>query len=154
MMDITQVIDNLIKKEGKTLIFVLGEDARTKIETGLVSKNGTIDEIEKSRRDIQILFLNRLHYLFMFLMKLEAEKTNLYNNIVIYGLDSLILPHSSIERIRLCNLILSTLYKVKRQQELDEVLMIRYGNLEKTDDEQTNDDELNRLDKYWQYILS
>ena len=62
-MGINEVVDDLTKKDGKTLVFVLGQESRDKIEAGLISRDNSLFTIEKSRHDIKILFLNKLQYL-------------------------------------------------------------------------------------------
>ncbi|SMN21813.1 similar to Saccharomyces cerevisiae YHL006C SHU1 Protein involved in a Rad51p-, Rad54p-dependent pathway for homologous recombination repair [Maudiozyma saulgeensis] len=145
-MGINEVVDDLTKKDGKTLVFVLGQDARDKIEAGLTSCDNNLSTIEKSRHDIKVLFLNKLQYLFMFLMKLEAEKTCIYDNIVLYGLDSLVLDKDNVEIIRLLNLILSTLYKVYRLHNLNDIITEWYDNTKDTT-------TLDRMVDYWKFLL-
>lgn len=145
-MDINEVVDRLIKKKGRTLIFVLGQEARDIVENGLTSIDNSLFTIEKSRHDIKILFLNKLQYLFMFLMKLEAEKKCNYNNIVVYGLDSLVSEKIDTERVRLSNLILSTLYKVCRTHDLNDIIIEWFDN-------EKDNTELDRIVEYWKFLL-
>ncbi|CAD1785284.1 similar to Saccharomyces cerevisiae YHL006C SHU1 Protein involved in a Rad51p- [Maudiozyma barnettii] len=145
-MGINEVVDDLTKKDGKTLVFVLGQESRDKIEAGLISCDNSLFTIEKSRHDIKILFLNKLQYLFMFLMKLEAEKTCIYDNIVVFGLDSLVCDKDNVEMTRLLNLILSTLYKVHRVHDLDGIIIEWFDTTK----------DMSILDKmvdYWKFLL-
>ena len=145
-MGINEVVDRFIKKNDKTLIFVLGQEARDTVENGLTSIDNILSTIEKSRHDVKILFLNKLQYLFMFLMKLEAEKKCAYDNIVIYGLDSLVSEKTDTEKIRLSNLILSTLYKVYRRHDLNDITIEWFDN-------RKDNTELNRIVEYWKFLL-
>ncbi|KAG0672496.1 hypothetical protein C6P45_001960 [Maudiozyma exigua] len=146
-MGINEIVNGLIKKNGKSLIFVLGPEARDKVEGGLKSIDNNLSTIERSRHDIKILFLSKLQYLFMFLMKLEAEKKCNYSNIAMYGLDSLISEKSDTERIRLSNLILSTLYKVYRTHDLHDIVIEWFDN-------EKDNTELDRMVEYWKFLIA
>lgn len=146
-MEIDSVVEDVLKKEGKTLIFVLGEGARSRIERGFTSRDSCVATIERSRRDVKILFLNKLQYLLMFLMKLEAERTVEYANVVLYGLDALVVPgNSTTEQVRLSNLVISTLYKVRQKHDLKYTPIVWYGSPEDAK-------MLNRIVTYWDSLL-
>lgn len=138
-LTIHEVVDRLLTEDlphlnkTRTLIFTLSADARSVIEHDLKSSEGTkssLGAIIRSRTSISVLFLNKLQYLYMYLMKFEAvneQNTIEYNSFVIYGLDSLIeqmvanersenaQERINVEQLRIANLIFNTLFRIKRK---------------------------------------
>lgn len=147
------------------LIIVLGDKPRLFIETELrtllikqtVSSNQvpndddddllTINDIRRLDKDIKILFLDKLQYLFMYLTYLEVNSglnSNefQYNNIIIFGLNQLMLHvfnshlsiddnNKKIEIIRLYQLILNSFYSLKNKFDtINKLLIIPYDDQE------------------------
>lgn len=166
-MDIDQQISKLlelaecVERKTKTLIFVVGENARSHIENNLKSSPGmqsSVAAVASSRQDIDVLFLSRLQYLFMYLMKFEAEEMFAaikYNHFVIYGLDQGICttePHEGTEKIissdqaRLCNLICNAAFRIKRKHDLLDVVFIPW------DKDSRLAKEVTKIERYWRRI--
>ncbi|CCD22542.1 Shu1p NDAI_0A03850 [Naumovozyma dairenensis CBS 421] len=155
------------KRPNQTLIFTLGNDARSIIENELTTTSSTssIRAILRSRNNVNILFLNKLQYFYMYLIKCEAERM-IYNRFIIYGLDSLICElndtnsvlydtaedtansHINVQQLRIVNLIYSTVFRIKRKYELKNITFV-YGNYSAL---LTRD--LQRLERYWRDIIS
>ena len=147
------------------LIIVLGDKPRHFIETELrtllikqtASSNQvpndddddllTINDIRRLDKDIKILFLDKLQYLFMYLTYLEVNSglnSNefQYNNIIIFGLNQLMLHvfnshlsiddnNKKIEIIRLYQLILNSFYSLKNKFDtINKLLIIPYDDQE------------------------
>lgn len=146
----------------KTLIFVLSNKAREYIEYHLkCSPGGTssIQAVITSRSNINILFLNKLQYLFMYLMKLEAEEDPtevVYNSLVIYGLDILLKESNTIEpthnnlftriQLRYANLIYSAIFKIERKHNMKLIKIVPY------DAESPLSKRLAKIELYWRSI--
>ncbi len=153
---VLEVVRNLLDEDincasrRKSLIIVLGYDARSKLESLKNYKDEplTVNSILRSRRDVHVLFLNSLQYIFMYLIKLEVQPDS-HTHLVIYGLDSLInemCQEDSLDlnQVRAANLIFQTAYRVSRQNQLQEVLFIAY--------DQKKWEKLEPLRKYWQEV--
>ncbi|SCU89660.1 LANO_0D05886g1_1 [Lachancea nothofagi CBS 11611] len=135
-----------------TLVFALGSVAREYFEKELISSLGTMSSVRamlNSRDHINVLFLNKLQYLYMYLTKFEVEEGEgrvTFKNLVIYGLDdSLGLKdeHLSVEQTRLANLIYNVAFKVKARYQVEvQFIPCRAGPC----------DDLNRLEQYWREI--
>lgn len=148
------------RRRTQTLIFTLGEKARHHIEYDLKSSPGILSSVKaivRSREDIDVLFLNRLQYLFMYLMKFEAEEAVAqikYNHFVIYGLDTLLEEiHDDQkgkiitgEQLRLSSLIFNAAFRIKRKYTLQDVLFIP------VDSSSDLTRELSKLEDYWRHI--
>ncbi|CCF55616.1 hypothetical protein KAFR_0A01780 [Kazachstania africana CBS 2517] len=145
------------ENDKKTLVFTLGEEARKNI--GNIGEDGQITMslkmIENNRKNVHILFLNRLQYLFMYLMKLEADKDKFqYDNLILYGLDSLIAQYNTednaedlnVEQIRLSNLIFNSIFKIKRKYEID---MLEFIPIDEGAQISLG---LLKIEKYWKYV--
>lgn len=161
-MSIDNVLSSLLQssdsfaEKTQTLIFVLGDGARNHIEhsdEARCNSLSSINAVSRSRKIIDVLFLNRLQYLFMYLMKFEAEEDPSiikYNNFVVYGLDSLIRkvddPTISKEKFRLSNLIFNAAFRIKRKHSLNGIMFIPFI----ADDNLTV--ELQNIEKYWEVI--
>lgn len=165
-MNIDQQIAHLLLQEKcggqrrRTLIFVVGDEPRNRMENGLTSGQGkpsSVAAVNKSRSDIDVLFLSRLQYLFMYLMKFEAEEalaTMRYNQFVIYGLDQGLGSTSSATgesdslggQLRVANLICNAAFRIKRKHNLHEVVLIPWD--EQSDQAKT----LGRIERYWRHI--
>lgn len=157
-MSIDQQISQLLSQERcgesrkQTLIFVMGENARTHVEKGLSSEPGKLSSVmavSRSRQDIDVLFLSRLQYLFMYLMKFEAVETAngiKYNHFVIYGLDDGIMSMERPMQLRLANLICNAAFRIKRKHDLLDVIMIPW------DEQSATAKELAKVEEYWRHI--
>ena len=167
-MVINDVIRDLLLEDpkninkSKTLIFVLGDVARKNIEYGLCGKAGaqsSISAVIRSRQDIQILFLDSLQILFMYLMKFEANEDSTsieHNRLIFYGFDILIkgvtkevTRELSVEQVRLANLIYNASFRIRRKHVLKSVDFIQIVN-ENEDDYIIK--ELKRMEEYWNDI--
>lgn len=137
-MSITEIIESLLQEDynnvrkRQTLILVLGDESRTQFESNK-NKTSSIGSILRSKKDIHVLFLNNLQYLFMYLMKLEVQPDT-YNHLVIYGLDTLIEklgPDKSdkltMEQVRAANLIYQAAFKVQRTHQLNKTNFVNYN---------------------------
>lgn len=127
----------------KVMIFALGDNARHFFHQspiyGSMGIASSVLAMLNTYKHIDLLFLEKLQYLFMYLTKFEAtELSGLeYSHIVIYGLEELlsssknksvdntndteIKPHEnklSVEQVRICNLIFSIAYKTQRKHHL------------------------------------
>lgn len=167
--NVRNAINELIKDtKESSLIIVLGEQPRLYVETELknVMQDAeiqvTFDVIRHIHEDIKVLFLNRLQYLFMYLTHLEVDEANSqYNNIILYGLDNLLIQTLSqssksnddkkIEIIRLSQLILNCFYSLKRNHHFDihRLISIPWGK--NTTENDFSNLEL-QIDDYCQYI--
>lgn len=148
-----QVVDLLQEDEScnrrsKVLIFALGDIARQHVETELRASQGissSVRAIIRSRRDVEVLFLNRLQYLFMYMMKLEVEMVG-YNVLIIYGLDELIFNGVTEtlkpNQLRLANLVFNAAFRIKRKQCLKTVTFISMHD----------SPQLSRLEEYWRHV--
>lgn len=152
--------DFSVSRKTQTLIFTLGEKARHHIEYDLKSSPGILSSVKaivRIREDIAVLFLNRLQYLFMYLMKFEAEEAVAqikYNHFIIYGLDTLLEEINSEEdskiitgeQLRLSSLIFNAAFRIKRKYTLQDVLFIPVNS--------SSDlaRELSKLEDYWRHI--
>lgn len=156
-MNIDQQISQLLSLEGRdeprkqTLIFVVGENARGHIENGLRSEPGKLSSVAAVAkiRDVDVLFLSRLQYLFMYLMKFEAEEAAgaiKYNNFVIYGLDEGLGGVERTKQLRLANLICNAAFRIKRKHDLLDVVLIPW------DEQSSIAQELGRVERYWRHI--
>lgn len=156
-MSIDQHVLQLLSRERcgeprkRTLIFVIGGNPRNHIEKGLHSEPGKLSSViavAKSRQDIDVLFLNRLQYLFMYLMKFEAEEASAikYNNFVIYGLDEGLNSMERIKWLRLANLICNSAFRIKRKHEMLDVVLVPWA------EESDISKELAQIDNYWRHI--
>ncbi|GCF00410.1 hypothetical protein ZYGM_001787 [Zygosaccharomyces mellis] len=142
--------DENYERRSKTLIFVLGDEARSYVEKDLKVKSGilsSVNAIVRSRRDVEVLFLNRLQYLFMYLMKWEAEDVG-YNRLVLYGLDDLIFAdyedreNMKSSQLRLANLVFNAAFRIKRKHCLKDVTVIN----------SRDNDKLKRIEGYWRHV--
>lgn len=127
------VLPQLIKgkdPESKTLIFALGDIARAYFEHQLTSSPGAMSSVQSimnTKRNIKVLFLNKLQYLFMYLTKFEAESTSdavEFSNLVIFGLDDLLgceQQHAQLSttQTRLANLIYNVAFKTRKKHQLN-----------------------------------
>lgn len=116
-----------ILMEGSTnrcLVLVIGSQARGTAESWRVnSKNRrlSIRSVGRSRSNINLLFLGRLQFLFMYLMQMEAQLSGIslnseaYDKVILYGLDVEIENLPIEEQVRVCNLILSAAFRVQRK---------------------------------------
>ena len=147
-MAIDRVVEDLLRADGRSLVFVLGEEARQRVEAGFVSAGSQVATLERSRRDVKVVFLNKLQYLLMFLMKLEAERVAEYSSVVLYGLDTLVEApgNSATEQVRLTNLVVSTLYKVRQKHDLRVAQIVWM-------DESSAAVKLDRIVAYWDALL-
>ncbi|KAL3229204.1 Suppressor of HU sensitivity involved in recombination protein 1 [Nakaseomyces bracarensis] len=157
-MTIKELIESLLledfddTRKRKTLILVLGDEARLQFESQRYTTS-TIGSLLRGKNDIGVLFLNSLQYLFMYLMKLEVSP-DAYNHLVIYGLDSLVcnLPSKagskeaheemSLEQVRAANLIYQAAFKVQRTHQFNVTNFINYRENE----------PLERIELYWKVI--
>lgn len=155
-MKLQSLVENLLKEDenyqrrSKALIFVLGDEARLHIERDLKASPGqlsSVNAIVRSRRDVEVLFLNRLQYFFMYLMKWEAEDVG-YNRLVLYGLDKLIFMASenheelTCSQLRLANLVFNAAFRIKRKHCLRDVNVI---NLK-------DNVRLKQIENYWRHV--
>lgn len=148
-----------------SLIIVLGGKSRQFIETELktlLTKRAesssdddhllTINDIQRLDKDIKILFLNKLQYLFMYLTYLEVDSdlnSNKfqYNNIIIFGLDEQMSKvqntSGQIEMIKLYQLILNSFYSLKYKFDtINQLLIVSYNNNTKEENgSNVNDDD-------------
>ncbi|EDO19520.1 hypothetical protein Kpol_1018p52 [Vanderwaltozyma polyspora DSM 70294] len=181
-MEIHERLDNLLSEDPsnqdktRALIIVLGDLARSHIEKSLndrENKSSSIGAIIRSRQDIHILFLNRFQYLFMYLIKFEAEEdsvNNDYNNLIFYGLDSLVQELNANktveedenkdeqqnegnkdlvidnEQVRIVNLIYNASFRIKRKRALKDVIFIPVNRTKPICD------KLTRIEDYWRNI--
>lgn len=163
-MSIDQQISQLLLQEESgsrrklTLILVVGDEPRKHIENGLTSGSGklsSIAAIAASRTDVDVLFLSRLQYLFMYLMKFEAEEaltTIRYNYFVIYGLDQGLLSLATSEeeslgdQLRIANLICNAAFRIKRKHNLLDVVLVPW------DEHCETSHRLARIESYWRHI--
>lgn len=161
-MKIDEQISQLLLQEESdsrrklTLILVVGDGPRNHIENGLQSRAGKLSSvaaIAASRADIDVLFLSKLQYLFMYLMKFEAEEalaTIRYNYFVIYGLDQGIVsatPEQPLgERLRIANFICNAAFRIKRKHGLWDVRFIAW------DEHSDTAEMLVRIERYWRHI--
>ncbi|QLL30612.1 hypothetical protein HG536_0A04300 [Torulaspora globosa] len=141
-----------------TLILVVGDGPRNHIEHGLSSESGKLSSVAAvaaSRADVDVLFLSKLQYLFMYLMKFEAEEALTairYNYFVIYGLDQGILSAATTgeqslgDRLRVANLICNAAFRIKRKHGLLDVRLIPW------DDQSDTAERLARIERYWRHI--
>lgn len=161
---VQSVIIDLIRQNGSknndetSLIIVLGDKSRLFIETELktlLTKQTasfsnddrllTVNDIRHLDKDIKILFLNKLQYLFMYLTYLEVDKdlnSNKfqYDNIIIFGLNEQMLKvkdtNGKIEMVRLYQLILNSFYSLKHKfDNINKLLVIPYNNNNNTAEE-------------------
>ncbi|KAK5773628.1 hypothetical protein RI543_005147 [Arxiozyma heterogenica] len=146
-----------------SLIIVLGDKSRQFIETELkklLTKRAesssdddhllTINDIRRLDKDIKILFLNKLQYLFMYLTYLEVDSdlnSNKfqYNNIIIFGLDEQMSKvqnaSGKIEMIKLYQLILNSFYSLKHKFDtINKLLIVSYNNNTKEENGSDVDD--------------
>lgn len=179
---INDVIRELITDTDETsLIIVLGVLPRKYIETEIKtlltdskqseSNSLTVEGIRHLHKDIKVLFLNQLQYLFMYLTNLEVEngsgqeKTLAYNNIILYGLDQLMLDaitYSDVEVARVGQLIINSLYSLRRYHDnINRLISIPYRQMEakdKIDDEEDTDRTsrvnkiMSQLNNYCEYL--
>ncbi|SJM84451.1 uncharacterized protein ZBIST_1673 [Zygosaccharomyces bailii] len=140
--------DECHARRSRTLIFALGDTARMHVETQLKPAAGMLSSVTaviRSRRDVEVLFLNRLQYLFMYLMKLEVE-TECYNSLVLYGLDELIFDGTGgtlkPEQLHLANLVFNAAFRIKRKHHLKAVTFITIRD----------SPQLKRLEDYWRHV--
>ncbi|CAR26073.1 hypothetical protein ZYGR_0E00520 [Zygosaccharomyces rouxii] len=142
--------DENYQRRSKALIFVLGDEARLYIERDLSASPGrlsSVNAIIRSRRDVEVLFLNRLQYLFMYLMKWEAEDVG-YNRLVLYGLDELIFlnrddsENLTNSQLRLANLVFSAAFRIKRKHCLKDVSVINLRDHVR----------LKQIEDYWRHV--
>ena len=102
-----------------------------------------------ARNNINVLFLNKLQYLFMYLTKFEVEEGEgivNFKNLLIYGLDEVLGLEGdtlSASQTRLANLIYNVAFKVKSRYQIE----IQFIS---SNDETCED--LNRLEQYWREI--
>lgn len=157
--DIGEVIQSLLlegyndPRKRRTLILVLGKESRSQFES-IQNTTSTIGSILRSKKDVGVLFLNNLQYLFMYLMKLEVQPDT-YNHLVVYGLDTLI-DKSNIsvngkarqgnelttEQVRAANLIYQTAFKVQRTHQLHKTNFVNYNE----------NKSLENIEKFWHSI--
>ena len=142
--------DENYQRRSKALIFVLGDEARLYIERDLSASPGrlsSVNAIIRSRRDVEVLFLNRLQYLFMYLMKWEAEDVG-YNRLILYGLDELISVNDqdtenlTNSQLRLANLVFNAAFRIKRKHCLKDVTVINLGDHVR----------LKQVENYWRHV--
>lgn len=140
--------DERYDRRSRTLIFALGDTARMHVETQLKPAPGVLSSVTaviRSRRDVEVLFLNRLQYLFMYLMKLEVE-TECYNSLVLYGLDELIFDGAEEvlkpEQLHLANLVFNAVFRIKRKHYLQAVRFITIRD----------SPQLKMLEDYWRHV--
>ncbi|QLQ78178.1 hypothetical protein HG537_0A04250 [Torulaspora globosa] len=152
-----QISQLLLQEEGGsrrklTLILVVGDEPRNHIENGLTSECGKLSSIAAigaSRTEIDVLFLSKLQYLFMYLMKFEAEEAIRYNYFVIYGLDQGILSAGEQplgDQLRIANLICNAAFRIKRKHGLLDVRLIA------CDEQNDMAEKLIRIESYWRHI--
>lgn len=135
------VLRDVLDSDKKTLVIALGNVARKFFEQDLRHKArehpcfNAIDDIVRGRRNIKVLFLDKLQYLYMYLtyVEIEVEQHSRGNTlssceeIVIYGLESLVFPHEkeeekeekqekmSPEQLRNLNLILHGAMRLEKR---------------------------------------
>lgn len=189
---LVKLLQSMVDVNDRTLLICIGK-GRIKLENGInlisfkCSETSTesekVDQLNLNRfqcinninNNIHIIFLEKLQYLFMFLMKMQIG-TNIYNRILIYGLDLLFI-HSTksiaeaktsinninnlnYEQIRCCNLIFNAIFKINRQTCFKLVKFIYYyddkANHSENESHQGFIDiqlkEIKRLEKYWKEI--
>ncbi|KAL6942934.1 hypothetical protein ACO0RG_001904 [Hanseniaspora osmophila] len=157
----------------KVMIFALGESARQYFHQspiyGSMGIASSVLAMLNTHNYIDLLFLEKLQYLFMYLTKFEAtELPKLdYNHIVIFGLEELVLTSKSanannsndtelklhgnkldVDQIRICNLIFSIAYKTKRKHNLT-ITIVPCSTEEHFD---TCIDEMNAIEFYWKKL--
>lgn len=155
-MKLQSLIEELLQesesyqRRSRALIFVLGDESRLHVENELRAipgKQSSVNAIIRSRRDVQVLFLNRLQYLFMYLMKWEAEDVG-YNWLILYGLDELIISNSQDgnkltgSQLRLANLIFNAAFRIKRTHCLKDVTVVHKKDYV----------QLKRVEDYWRHV--
>ncbi|KAH3899814.1 uncharacterized protein SCODWIG_01831 [Saccharomycodes ludwigii] len=94
---------NTETKTKKSIIFALGDKSRKYFEDELSQGGGdqgiasSIQVIWNSENNIDILFLDKLQYLFMYLTKFEVTsvKSFEYQNVIIFGLDDMIINYDN-----------------------------------------------------------
>ncbi|CDH12075.1 uncharacterized protein ZBAI_03861 [Zygosaccharomyces bailii ISA1307] len=153
-MGLQELVAGILQEDGRydrrsrTLIFALGDTARMHVETQLKPASGMLSSVTaviRSRRNVEVLFLNRLQYLFMYLMKLEVE-AECYNSLVLYGLDELISDGTGgtlkPEQLHLANLVFNAVFRIKRKHHLQAVTFITI----------IDSPQLKMLEDYWRHV--
>ncbi|AMD18912.1 HBR011Wp [Eremothecium sinecaudum] len=134
----------------KSLIFVLGSRSRYFFESELPNGRfafSSLRAVDNSRRNIKVMFLEKLQYLFIYLTKFEAEGLKSLKQVIIYGLDELIKCNTanflSASQVRLANLIYSISFRVMRRHNVTvQFVLFRSPGIK----------DFESLENYWRYI--
>ncbi|SCV00242.1 LAMI_0G03796g1_1 [Lachancea mirantina] len=137
----------------KTLIFALGDASRRYFEEGLSSSPGVMSSVIatiNSRRNIKVMFLSKLQYLYMFLNKFESARDEMeFNRLVIFGLDEIlgypIEEGLDSSQLRLAHLIFSVACRVEQTKSIE---------IQFVPSLPSSCEELDVLEQYWRELSS
>lgn len=149
----TVINELLAKHELRTLIFALGKSARVFFEKELPKCQDiqiSVKSIVNSRKNIKILFLDKLQYFFIYLAHLSIKrfKPLEFDRFVVYGLDEMLGCDSAEmkllpSQVTLSNQIFSMAFEIINSHNT-EILFLSV---------RTENEDLKRIESYWRNII-